>query len=164
MPAELVLDPTDRKLLGLLRQNARRSVTALGKELNLSRTAVHARLARLERDGVIAGYVAVLHQPPVNGVSAVVSLRFAVRPCSLVFDRISAWPEIRHGYSTAGPIDAVLVVQLASTAALSDFADRLRAVPGVDAVETTVVLGEFTSQVKVANAASLPPAVAERDP
>jgi DNA-binding Lrp family transcriptional regulator len=103
------LDVADRKLLLLLQENARRSVAALGRELNLSRTAVQARLARLERDGVVAGYTAVLRTPAVDGVSALISLRFGVRPCSLVLDRIRSWPEILHGYSIAGPVDAVLV-------------------------------------------------------
>ena len=137
------MDATDRRLLALLQQNARRSVTALGKELNLSRTAVHARLARLERDGVVLGYAAVLREPSVGGLSAIVSLRFGLRPCNLVLDRINSWPEILQGYSTAGSTDAVLVVRVASAGALSDLADRLRAVPGIDNVETTLVLSSF---------------------
>lgn len=141
------LDATDRKLLLLLQENARRSVATLGREVNLSRTAVQARLARLERDGVVAGYTAIIRAPPVHGVSALVSLRFGIRPCNLVLDRIRSWPEILDGYSTAGPIDAVLVVRVLSASALSSLTDRLSAVYGVEAVETTLIMDRFKDRL-----------------
>lgn len=141
------LDSTDRRLLILLQENARRSVATLGRELNLSRTAVHARLARLERDGVVTGYTAILRPAAVNGVSAIVSIKLSTRPCSLVLERIKSWPEILHGYSTAGPIDAILVVRAPSTSGLSSLADRLGAVPGIEAVETTLILGSFADRL-----------------
>jgi DNA-binding Lrp family transcriptional regulator len=143
------LDATDRKLLFSLQENARRSVTELGRVLNLSRTAVQARLARLERDGVIVGYTAILRTPAVNGLSALLSLRFDVRPCSLVLDRIRSWPEILHGYSTAGPTDAVLVVRVSSTSALSSLTDKLAAVPGVKVVETTLIIDSFAERAAI---------------
>jgi DNA-binding Lrp family transcriptional regulator len=46
----------DQKLLLLLRQNARTSITDLARALNLSRSTVQNRIARLEVSGVIAGY------------------------------------------------------------------------------------------------------------
>lgn len=143
MPTGTMIDATDRKLLVLLQQDARRTVTALGKELHLSRTAVHARLARLEREGVVVSYSAILREPPDAGLSAIVSLRFGLRPCSLVLDQIKSWPEILHGYSTTGPIDAVLIVRVASSGGLSELADRLKTVVGIDTVETTLVLSNF---------------------
>jgi len=68
------LDDTDHRLLTLLQANARRSATALAKELSLSRTAVQARIVRLEREGVITAYVPVLGKPLNNGLQAVVTL------------------------------------------------------------------------------------------
>jgi DNA-binding Lrp family transcriptional regulator len=140
------LDATDRRLISLLQENARRSVAELGRMLNLSRTAVQARLARLERDGVVVGYTAILRKPAADGVSALLSLRFDVRPCSLVLDQIKSWPEILTGYSTAGPIDAVLVVRVSSTSALSSLTDKLATVPGIEGVETTVIVDSFADR------------------
>ena len=53
-----VRDSVDERLISLLRRNARMTLTALARELSLSRTAVQARMARLERDRVILGYQA----------------------------------------------------------------------------------------------------------
>src|SRR6185437_7362502 len=54
------LDALDERLLALLRDDARRPVTALARELRLSRAAVYARLGRLEKHGPIAGYTVKL--------------------------------------------------------------------------------------------------------
>ena len=45
------VDATDRKLIALLRQDARQPITSLAQAIGLSRASVYARLERLERDG-----------------------------------------------------------------------------------------------------------------
>ena len=50
------LDQTDQQILTLLAENARQSVKELARRIGLSRSAAQERLARLERDGVLAGY------------------------------------------------------------------------------------------------------------
>ncbi|WP_029554368.1 Lrp/AsnC family transcriptional regulator, partial [Verminephrobacter aporrectodeae] len=50
------LDATDRRLLSLLQANARAGTATLARQLGLARTTVVARMARLERSGVVAGY------------------------------------------------------------------------------------------------------------
>ena len=50
------IDSTDRQLLALLRSDAREPVAALARKLDLARSTVQERIARLERTGVIAGY------------------------------------------------------------------------------------------------------------
>ena len=50
------MDDIDRQLIGLLSENARTSVASLAKSLKVARGTVQNRLAKLERDGTIAGY------------------------------------------------------------------------------------------------------------
>ncbi|MEO8113952.1 MAG: AsnC family transcriptional regulator, partial [Phenylobacterium sp.] len=56
------MDDLDTHLLARLRENARAPVAELARALGLSRTTVQSRLARLERDGVIAGYAVKLSE------------------------------------------------------------------------------------------------------
>ena len=49
------LDDLDRNLVALLQANARESVASLARQLDVARTTVIARIARLERSNVIAG-------------------------------------------------------------------------------------------------------------
>src|SRR5438034_8215699 len=50
----------DQRLLGLLRKNARRSISDLAGDLGISRSSVYVRMERLERAGIIAGYTVLL--------------------------------------------------------------------------------------------------------
>lgn len=137
------LDAIDRKLLALLKADARASFTALARDAGLSRTAIQERMARLERDGVILGYTVRLAERPQPAViRAMLSLRIRTRPCATVLDRFRTWPEIVACYSLAGPVDAVLIVETPDATGLSRLVDRLSAVPGVGEIETATILGE----------------------
>lgn len=135
-------DAIDEKLIALLRQDARMSVTALARAVALSRTAVQARVARLERDGVIIGYRAVLGERTDNSLRAVLSVTFSQRPCSPVVAKFRRWPEITNYYSVTGPVDAFMVVRVKNAQELSSFVDRLSTVPGVGRVASSVMLRE----------------------
>ena len=137
-----VRDAIDETLVSRLSANARITLTALARETGLSRTAVQARMARLERDRVIVGYRAVLGPAADadNGLGAVLSIVFSQRPCLPVVQKFRHWPEISHYYSVTGPSDAFVVVKVGSAQALSQLVDRLSALAGVESVRSAVVL------------------------
>lgn len=137
------LDGIDEKLLGLLTSNARMTLTALAQEVALSRTAVQARIARLERDKIILGYRAVIRDlAGEDSLSAVLSITFSQRPCEPVVALFRDWPEIVNYYSVTGPLDAYVVVRVRNAQELSRLVDRLSAIPGVGPVRSAVVLRE----------------------
>jgi Lrp/AsnC family transcriptional regulator, leucine-responsive regulatory protein len=137
-------DAIDEKLVLLLCENARMTLTALAHELALSRTAVQARMARLERDKVIVGYRAVLGDRSdtrdEDRLGAVLSITFSQRPCAPVVEKFRHWSEIVHYYSVTGPLDAYMVVRVENAQELSGLVDRLSSIPGVASVRSAVVL------------------------
>ena len=54
------MDDTDRQIVALLREDARRSYLDVGRHVHLSAPAVKRRVDRLERDGVILGYTTIV--------------------------------------------------------------------------------------------------------
>jgi DNA-binding Lrp family transcriptional regulator len=136
-------DSVDERLVSLLRRNARMTLTALAQELALSRTAVQARMARLERDKVIVGYRAVIGERAAAGddsLKAVLAITFSQRPCLPVVEKFRHWPEITDYYSVTGPHDAYLVVKVDNVQGLSQLVDRLSGLAGVAQVQSAVVL------------------------
>src|SRR5258706_14350861 len=89
-----VRDSVDEKLISLLCRNARMTLTALAQGVSLSRTAVQARMARLERDRVIVGYRAAMGERGDDTLSAVLSVTFSQRPCFPGVEKFRDWPEI----------------------------------------------------------------------
>ena len=118
------------------------TLTALAHAVGLSRTAVQARIGRLERDKVIVAYRAVLGEaaPDDGGLGAILSVTFSQRPCFPVVAKFRHWPEIVQYFSVTGPIDAYAVVRVKTPQALAELIDRLSAVPGVAAVSSAVML------------------------
>jgi DNA-binding Lrp family transcriptional regulator len=133
-------DAIDERLIALLQRNARMTLTALAHAVSLSRTAVQARIARLEREKVILGYRAIIREGHGEGLGAILSLVFSQRPCHPVVAKFRHWPEIVHYYSVTGPVDAYLSVRVKDAEALAELVDRFSALPGVARASSAVML------------------------
>lgn len=57
-----VVDETNKSILRLLRDNGRMSFTEIGEELGISRVAVQKRVKKLEEEGILRGYRAVIYR------------------------------------------------------------------------------------------------------
>jgi Lrp/AsnC family leucine-responsive transcriptional regulator len=60
------MDATDKKLLQLLQNDTKKTTKELSLKLNLSLTAVYERIKKLEREGIIDKYVALLNRNKIN--------------------------------------------------------------------------------------------------
>ncbi len=61
-----MIDNTDRAILNLLQKDSKRTNKELASKLNLSVTAVYERIKKLERNGIISGYVALVNKKMVG--------------------------------------------------------------------------------------------------
>jgi Lrp/AsnC family leucine-responsive transcriptional regulator len=97
------LDAANRRLLEELQGDARLSLAELGRRVGLSSPAVADRLARLERDGVIAGYRVTVDPRAVGfALSAVIRIRPAPRQISKVADVARGAPEVVECHRVTG--------------------------------------------------------------
>jgi len=89
------LDDTNLRLLAELQADARLSLAELGRRVGLSSPAVAERLARLERDGVIRAYRAVIDPRALGcALSVVIRIRPAPRELRKVADVARDTPEV----------------------------------------------------------------------
>jgi DNA-binding Lrp family transcriptional regulator len=136
------LDGIDRAIVALLRENARRSFQDIGNRVHLSAPAVKRRVDRLERDGVLLGYTAVV-DPQAYGWHAEAFV-------DLYCDGGMAAGEIKHAvqgesgvvsaHTVAGEASALLHVMAEDTKGLELALERIRATAGVTRTVTEVVL------------------------
>lgn len=131
------IDPTNAKILALLRADARMSASAIGKSVHLSRQAVQDRISRLEQSGVIRGYHADVAETSA-AVEAVLTVRIADRPCAPALEWLARLTGVTSVMSVSGDSDAVVLASLPSLEALS----RLN-----DAVATSPLIGGHQSQI-----------------
>ena len=136
------MDATDRKIVTLLRENARRSFKDIGKHVHLSAPAVKRRVDRLEREGVLRGYTAVV-DPAAFGwhTEAFVDLYCDGRmPGEVIKRAVRRESAVVSAHTVAGEASAMLHVMAADTRDLERTLERIRKVEGVDRTVTEVVL------------------------
>ena len=146
------LDAIDRKILGVLQQDGRKSIAELAEQVGLSPSPCLRRVRMLERSGVIARYVAVLDQQSVGlPVSVFISIKLESQR-EEALDRfakaIARWPEVLECYLMTGPRDYLLRVVVADLAAYERFLkQKLTRLSGIGSIESSFAL----EQVKYTN-------------
>ncbi|WP_374310559.1 Lrp/AsnC family transcriptional regulator [Dongia sp.] len=139
--AKRSLDDIDRKLLSLLRNNARTPTAALGRQLSLSRSAVQERLKRLERDGIIAGYTLVVGKDgEAPGVGAHVLLSVDPKAHDQAIGALKKLPEVQSAYTVSGSYDAIAIVSASNAAHLDEILTRIGHLPGVQRTTSSILL------------------------
>jgi DNA-binding Lrp family transcriptional regulator len=136
------MDEVDRRIVALLRENARRSFQDIGRHVHLSAPAVKRRLDRLERDGVVLGYTAII-DPDAFGwhAEAFVDLYCEGNmPGAAIKRAVEREPGVVSAHTVAGEASALLHVMAEDTKALELSLERIRATQGVIRTVTEVVL------------------------
>lgn len=135
------LTSKDRELLALLGENARIPVATLAKRLSLSRTTVQARLERLEREGVIAGYGVRLSDAYSSGlVRAHILITLAPKSLARVTAALAKLEAVTVLHSVSGSFDLIAIIAAPSIAELDRVIDEIGMIEGVERTLSSIVL------------------------
>jgi DNA-binding Lrp family transcriptional regulator len=136
------MDATDRQIVALLRENARRSFKDIGRNVGLSAPAVKRRVDRLEEAGVVRGYTAVI-DPHAFGwhAEAFVDLYCEGGMSGDAIKRVvETEPRVASAHTVAGEASAMLHVMAEDTKDLELALERIRNTDGISRTVTEVVL------------------------
>lgn len=135
------LDETDRKLVAMLKANARESTAALARRLELSRSAVQDRIARLERSAVIVGYTARLGDDMAqNRLQAIVRVTMDPKHTARVVRELREIPEAEACYLVSGAFDLIVIVAAETAARLHEVLQLFGNLRGVERTTSSIVL------------------------
>lgn len=142
------VDDLDRRLLALLQGDARSSAADLARKLGVARTTVLARLARMQREGVIVGFtVRLAANTGERGVEAYVGITTTPKSARDVTLRLAALPELRQLCSVSGEFDFLALLRAESTQRLDALLDEIGAIDGVTKTTTSVVLARRIDRI-----------------
>jgi DNA-binding Lrp family transcriptional regulator len=134
-------DELDRRLIGLLQANARLPAATLARKLGVARTTVVARLARLERTGVIKGYGLRLGRPgPEAGVRSLCALQVEPKAGPSVVRRLAGLPEIEQLVAVSGVWDYMATVVVDRVDELDRVLDAIGAIDGIRQTTSAILL------------------------
>lgn len=139
------LDRFDRDILRALQGDGRLTIQELSERVGLSPSPVSRRVRRLEADGVIRGYAALIDEAALGyGVSVFVSVRLdrQVDEALARFESaVQAFPEVVDCWLMTGARDYLLRIATADLAEFERFlTGRLTRIPGVAAIESSIPL------------------------
>ena len=139
------LDQTDLKILRILQQNARLTNKELAAQVNLSTTPVFERLKRLERNGYIKKYVAVLDAEKLNRgfiVFCNVKMRRLSKEIARDFmERMLNIPEVTECSNISGQFDYMLKIHAPDMRYYQEFVlNQLGTIENLGSLESTFVM------------------------
>lgn len=133
------MDETDRRLVSLLRDNARAPVAALAKSLKVSRGTVQNRIDRMQAKGQIGGFT-VRVRDDADRVRAIMAIAVEGERSGAVLKALRAFPEVRAVHMTNGRWDMIAELETDSLAGFSAALDAVRLIEGISATETSLLL------------------------
>jgi DNA-binding Lrp family transcriptional regulator len=135
------LSDKDEKLIGLLRENARLSVSEIARRLLMSRTAVQMRLQKLERNGIIDGYSLRLSPKFLdNRVRALVMIKFPPGNRGGIEKCLSEIPQLTTLYAISGAFDLTAVISAQSVQELDEVIDTIGRLDGILETMSSIIL------------------------
>jgi DNA-binding Lrp family transcriptional regulator len=137
----ILMDEIDRKLLALLRMNARETTVALAKKLKVTRGTVQNRIARMMERGEILGFT-VRTRPELEAgrVRAMMCIAILGERSARVIRSLRGFPEVDAIHTTNGRWDLVIALSTDTLEHFSKALDQIRLIEGISTTETSILL------------------------
>ena len=144
------LDETDDKILKTLLSDARLSSRQIAKQCSVSIGTVLSRIKKMEKEGIIKGYSALLDDEKLGYELTVVSEITVSKGRLLEMENeIARLPNVCCVYDVTGLIDAIIVAKFKNREELGKFTKRLLGLPYVERTNTHVVLTTIKEDLRI---------------
>jgi DNA-binding Lrp family transcriptional regulator len=135
------MDEIDRRLIALLRANARAPVASLAKTLKVSRGTVQNRIDRMTERGDIVGFtIKARAETEAERVRAVMAIAVEGERSGAVLRALRGFPQVERVHMTNGRWDMIAELNTDSLAGFSAALDAIRLIDGISATETSLLL------------------------
>lgn len=148
------LDRIDRNIVRLLQKQGRISYAELARQVGLSTTPCVERVKKLEKEGVIRGYTALINPTYLKANLVVfINIRLARQP-KTIFDQFReaarALPEVQECYLVSGSFDYLIKARMKDMQAYRKFyGETLLTLPGVVECTSYVVMEEVKDTLEI---------------
>jgi len=143
----MIPDITDRKLLYLLQEDSTRTTKELSVKLNLSVTAVYERVKKLEREGIVSKYVALIDRNKVNkGFVVFCHLKLIQHTKEYLTkfeQQVVKLDEVLECYHVSGDYDYILKIYVTNMEEYREFmVTKLTTLQHIGSTHSTFMIGE----------------------
>ncbi|MBI5660788.1 MULTISPECIES: Lrp/AsnC family transcriptional regulator [Ignavibacterium] len=150
------IDSIDKQILTILQQDAQITNVELSRKIGISPPAMLERVKRLEKNGIIKRYVAIIDPSKVSkGIFALVSVSLSAHQLASIDQftkQINKLDEVLECYHVAGEEDFILKIAVSSIEEYENFIlNKLIKLNGVSKVNTKFVLStvKYNTKIKI---------------
>jgi Lrp/AsnC family leucine-responsive transcriptional regulator len=141
----VALDDVDRALLERLRKDARLPTSELARAVGLSSAPVSRRIARLEREGVIRGYVAVIDDQAAGDLYAFTEIRLTGdTETGVLEESLRDMEEVQNFFTVAGDPDVLVRLRVRDVDHLQRVVNTIRRTGRATNTKTLIVMYDWT--------------------
>lgn len=145
------MDEIDHKILNLLQADAKITTKFISLKLNLSATAIYERIKKMERDGIIQGYYAILNKKKVKRgfiVFCNVKLMQHTKEFITVFEQeVKSLTEVLECFHVSGDYDYILKVCVEDMEAYREFmVTKLTALKHIGSTHSSFIIDEVKNE------------------
>jgi Lrp/AsnC family transcriptional regulator for asnA, asnC and gidA len=142
MAAKPAIDELDRRIIAELQADGRRPFTEIARHLGTTEATVRQRIQRMQRRGVVQ-IVAVVAPLKLGLRRVLIGVRVRGRTPGSVEERLREMADVDYVALTTGNYDLILMAACSDDAQLTELVtERLRVIPGVDAIDVVTILRE----------------------
>jgi len=135
------IEELDRKILNVLNRDARMSFRRIAKELKISPTTLYSKVKKLEKSGVLKGYIPLINKESVGyDLMAIISLRVRQEKDIEVQKAIAKFPQVGAVYEVTGDWDLILVCYFKGRDDLTNFLKKELPLSNIERTITHLVL------------------------
>jgi DNA-binding Lrp family transcriptional regulator len=144
------IEELDRKILKVLNRDARMSFRRIAKELGISPTTLYNKVKKLEKSGVLKGYVPLIDKESVGyDLMAIISLRVRQEKDIEVQKVIAKFPQVGAVYEVTGEWDLILVCYFKGRDDLTNFLKKELPLSNIERAITHLVLNVVKEEKRI---------------
>jgi len=148
------MDNFDKKILDFLQKDAKLTAKEMATKLSLSQTPIYERIKKLEKQGIIKNYVALLNADAVNK-SFIVFMNITIKEHNYdsrkkFVEDILSLKDVSELYHTSGSYDFMAKVRFSSIKEYRDFlVNQIAMVDNISDIDSQIVLDEIKSSTYI---------------
>ena len=141
---KIKMNDTDSQILGLLRDNARMSITDLANKIRVSRATVQKRIEYMEMNGIIMGYtIRIKPSANQNTIRAWMNIMVEGTQTLAVVKALRLDSAVQTLHTTNGKWDLLVELESDSLESFDKILERIRNISGIYNTETSILLSTY---------------------
>lgn len=145
----MAIDEIDDTILEMLKKNANTSYREIASNLGISDVAVHKRIKKMEKGGIIKNFTVLISQEAIGKQAcAIITLKCDAGKARDIAEEIAKIKDVKEVYIAIGSYDIVAKIRTKDTTALKEIIEKnIRMIKGIHEIRTSIIFESAKEEI-----------------